>query len=209
MRNFGHDHRNSSSSAPGVRADEMARSAMLSKLAAGTSFVKQFEDSGAPAAAHSVGKAHARPDAPPRGTAAAMSRLLGAVAHGFAAYGEAMYPGFADPREHSDRDELERNSRPHYPTEDAHRNGVYPLYTDHPWLVEIAVPSANAQAAAPRWSTRIASPVLRLWSMMRREWEVRRAIAELQALNDYMLKDMGISRCQIENAVKRGDRRGW
>jgi uncharacterized protein YjiS (DUF1127 family) len=112
------------------------------------------------------------------------------------------------------RDKEMARSAPHRPTHDAHRNGVYPLYADQPWMVEYVEPSANtqaaaAQAAASRWSARIASPVLWLWSRMRREWELQRGIMELRALDDRMLKDIGVSRCQIENPVRRGDHCGW
>ncbi len=208
MRNFGHSRRNSSSPAPGVRVHEMARSATVSDLAVVTSFVRQFENSGAPATTHSVGKMRARPDAPPRGIAAAMSWLLGVVVDFFAACAAAMNPDSADLREYSDHHKLERNSRHHGPSEDAHRNGVVPLYADRPWIIENVVPTANAQATA-RWNARIASAVLGLWSAMRREREVKLAIMQLRTLNDHTLRDIGVPRCQIENAVRHGDHCGW
>jgi len=31
----------------------------------------------------------------------------------------------------------------------------------------------------------------------------RQAITELASMNDYMLRDLGINRCEIENAVRR------
>jgi uncharacterized protein YjiS (DUF1127 family) len=35
------------------------------------------------------------------------------------------------------------------------------------------------------------------------ELAARQAIAELASMNDHMLRDLGISRCEIENAVRR------
>lgn len=34
------------------------------------------------------------------------------------------------------------------------------------------------------------------------EMATRRAVAELQSLNDHMLKDIGLTRCSIENVVR-------
>jgi uncharacterized protein YjiS (DUF1127 family) len=59
--------------------------------------------------------------------------------------------------------------------------------------------------AAMRRSARTASPVVRLVSWMRREWELKRAIMDLKALDDYKLRDMGVPRCQIENLVRGYD----
>jgi uncharacterized protein YjiS (DUF1127 family) len=36
------------------------------------------------------------------------------------------------------------------------------------------------------------------------EWIVTRAIAELQALDDHMLKDIGLTRGEIESCVRQG-----
>jgi uncharacterized protein YjiS (DUF1127 family) len=38
------------------------------------------------------------------------------------------------------------------------------------------------------------------------EWIVKRAIAELQALDDHMLKDIGLTRGEIESCVRDGRR---
>ena len=39
------------------------------------------------------------------------------------------------------------------------------------------------------------------------EWMVKRAIAELQALDDHMLKDIGLTRGEIESCVRHGRHR--
>ncbi len=59
------------------------------------------------------------------------------------------------------------------------------------------------------WLARIASTTARFWSHRRRERHVRLASAELQSLDDRMLKDIGLRRCQIESAVLSGGRAEW
>jgi uncharacterized protein YjiS (DUF1127 family) len=44
------------------------------------------------------------------------------------------------------------------------------------------------------WLARIASTIARFWSRSRRERHVRLVSAELQALDDRMLKDIGLQR---------------
>jgi uncharacterized protein YjiS (DUF1127 family) len=72
----------------------------------------------------------------------------------------------------------------------------------------IAAAMSRLLAGARRYA-RIASPVVRLLSRMRREWELQRAIMELKALDDLTLRDMGVPRCQIENLVRGYDHREW
>ena len=38
------------------------------------------------------------------------------------------------------------------------------------------------------------------------EWVVKRAMAELQGLDDHMLKDIGLTRGEIESCVRHGQR---
>ena len=45
------------------------------------------------------------------------------------------------------------------------------------------------------------------WSSVRQAVERRRAIAELQALDDRALRDIGVYRCRIEQIARRGARR--
>jgi uncharacterized protein YjiS (DUF1127 family) len=59
------------------------------------------------------------------------------------------------------------------------------------------------------WLGRIASTIARLWSRSCRVRHVRLMSAELHALDDRMLKDIGLQRCQIKSAVLHGGRDVW
>jgi uncharacterized protein YjiS (DUF1127 family) len=59
------------------------------------------------------------------------------------------------------------------------------------------------------WLAWIASTIARFWSCTCRERHARLMIAKLHALDDAMLKDMGIHRCQIESAVRDGEWAEW
>ena len=66
--------------------------------------------------------------------------------------------------------------------------------------------------ASPRpfdWLARIASTISGFWSRGRRERSVRLTSAELRALDDRMLKDIGLRPIQIESALLHGERVGW
>ena len=53
------------------------------------------------------------------------------------------------------------------------------------------------KAGGPSWRARLARAIVD-------EWRVRRAKAEMHALDDLMLRDMGLGRCGIEHAVRFG-----
>jgi uncharacterized protein YjiS (DUF1127 family) len=150
---------------------------------------------------------------------------------GCAAYGEAMYPGFVgvgepvdqrDPvrgtqSEHENPNQLQ--SRTSGPSE------ISPIANDgirgrRPFLVsrqtqfsatalvktEDIERSEKTRAAAAGWSTSIASFLANLRSRIRRGRDSRPAIAELRAFDDRGLRDIGISRCDIEHPAGHGDR---
>ena len=96
--------------------------------------------------------------------------------------------------------------------------GVGAPVSTHSLSEEHAGPDASPRAiaaamsgllAATRRYARIASPVARLLSWMRREWELDRAIMDLKALDDRTLRDIGVPRCQIEHLVRGNDHREW
>jgi uncharacterized protein YjiS (DUF1127 family) len=44
----------------------------------------------------------------------------------------------------------------------------------------------------------------RLVSLLRAEWRIRRAMGEVRGLGDEMLRDIGLSRADIERCVRHG-----
>jgi uncharacterized protein YjiS (DUF1127 family) len=63
----------------------------------------------------------------------------------------------------------------------------------------------TVRASRPRWLRRIASLPGRLWSKLRHRHEQRQAARALYAFNDRMLKDIGISRSDIEYLQQGGE----
>lgn len=59
------------------------------------------------------------------------------------------------------------------------------------------------------WLARVASAIARFWTRSRQKRHERLMIAELQALDDRTLKDIGIYRCEIEGAVLNACRAEW
>jgi uncharacterized protein YjiS (DUF1127 family) len=56
-----------------------------------------------------------------------------------------------------------------------------------------------ARADFPSWSAWITSSPAKFWASMRREHERRQARAALAVLDDRMLKDIGVSRHEIDD----------
>lgn len=48
--------------------------------------------------------------------------------------------------------------------------------------------------------------LVRAFHHVSEEWIVKRAIAELQGLDDHMLQDIGLTRSEIESYVRHGQR---
>jgi uncharacterized protein YjiS (DUF1127 family) len=67
------------------------------------------------------------------------------------------------------------------------------------------VRSETARAAPLGWSASITALLAKFRSRIRRERDSRLAIAELRALDDRTLRDLGISRCDIEYFARPGD----
>ena len=57
-----------------------------------------------------------------------------------------------------------------------------------------------------RWTARIAAGLTKMRLALRREMRARRAAAELASMNDRMLRDIGISRDEIEGVVRHSGR---
>jgi len=63
-----------------------------------------------------------------------------------------------------------------------------------------------ARTNSPAWGTSVRSLLAGFQSRIRRGHRRRLAIMELRALDDRSLRDIGISRCDIEYLARRGDR---
>jgi uncharacterized protein YjiS (DUF1127 family) len=150
---------------------------------------------------------------------------------GCAAYGEAMYPGFVSVGEPVDQRDPARGT----PSEHGNPNQlqsrtsglseISPIANDGirgraPFLVSRQTRSSAAalvktehiersertHAAVAGWSTSIASFLASLRSRIRCGRDSRLTIAKLRALDDRRLRDIGISRSDIEHLAGRGDR---
>ena len=91
--------------------------------------------------------------------------------------------------------------------EDVHRRlgwqseaGREPAWSHH--LPGTSVSRDEISGGPPGRSVSRKSGVVRLWLAICKEWRARRAIVELQALDDRTLKDIGIYRCEIERVAR-------
>jgi uncharacterized protein YjiS (DUF1127 family) len=150
---------------------------------------------------------------------------------GCAAYGEAMYPGLVGVGEPVDQRDPVRGTQSEHgnPNQLQNRTSglseISPMAKDEiagsrPILLPRQTPSSatalvkteyierseKTRAAVAGWSTSIASFLANLRSRIRRGRDSRLAIAELRAFDDRGLRDIGISRCDIEHPAGRGDR---
>ena len=147
---------------------------------------------------------------------------------GCAAYGEAMYPGFVGVGEPMDcRDPVSgtpsEHGDPNQPTSGL--SEISSIANDklggrRPFLAsrqtqssaadlvktEYTERSEGTRTASAGSSTSNASFLVRFRSRIRRGRDSRLAIAELRAFDDRRLRDIGISRCDIEHPASRGDR---
>ena len=68
--------------------------------------------------------------------------------------------------------------------------------------------SSSAPARVGAWR-RSREGLARVFSNAFEEWIVKRAIAELQGLDDHMLQDIGLTRSEIESYVRYGQRNSY
>jgi len=148
-------------------------------------------------------------DAPRRPFTTAISSLVAHFIESLAAYGEAIYPSCVGHGGPTDS---------HEPTQDSElrRPSAIGRQSDAPWLTasysriaEDPLRSAEPRTASPGWSATIASPFISFWSRMRRARMIRPTITRLEALDDHMLKDIGLHRSQIESVARHHDRYNW
>ena len=157
--------------------------------------------------ANENGSAQSMPEhAPRRPFTTAISWLVAHFIESLTAYGEAIY------LDHGDLTDS------HEPTRDPElpRPSAIGRRSDAPWLTasysriaEDPSRSAELRTASPGWSATIASPFIRIWSRMRRAQMKRLTITRLEALDDHMLKDIGLHRSQIEGVARHHDGYNW
>lgn len=137
-----------------------------------------------------------------RAMLSAPAEVLDVLVEGCALYAIAMNPGaFWCSSQNADRDD---------PTDDAAGpRGLVPqreLATAiRPARPAVTVCRKTVRASRPRWLRRVASLPGRFWSKLRHWHEQWRAARALYAFNDRMLKDIGISRCDIEYLQQGGE----
>jgi len=161
---------------------------------------------------------------------AVVSWIFAQALEGCAAYGEAMYPGLVGVGEPVDqRDPVRGTPSEHgnpnqLPSRTSGLSEISPIANDGirgrgRILVSRQTPSSatvlvktesverseRPRAAAAGWSTSIAWSLASLRSRIRRGRDSHLAIAELRAFDDRRLRDVGISRCDIEHLADLGD----
>ena len=60
-----------------------------------------------------------------------------------------------------------------------------------------------------RWTARISATLSKVKLALQHEMQARRAAAELASMDDRMLRDIGVSRHEIESVVRYSARRGF
>jgi uncharacterized protein YjiS (DUF1127 family) len=129
---------------------------------------------------------------------------------GCAAYAEAFYPPPAP--QGSMPAEAPRGARPDLGAmtmQATSRPGEYG-YRARPSARVAALPAerrGNSPDPHADWRIALTRLATACWSSLRRAGERRRAIAELQSLDDRSLRDIGISRPDIEYVIRYGTRR--
>ena len=142
-----------------------------------------------------------KPETSARPFQRAMSWLVTLMIESFAASAHAMYPVCPLSNEAVEEDAQPALQVPHQAepgSDPALSNGTQPSSFDD-WLSMEKVSTGSFG-----WSARVRSRAIRLWSSGCRAHQRRRAITELEALDDRTLKDIGIHRSQIESVVRHG-----
>jgi uncharacterized protein YjiS (DUF1127 family) len=167
----------------------------------------------------------AAPDLPPaarparigrrRSVAAATSRMVAHVVEGFAASAAALYPDLFNPRrDHvNGRDVMEDPQIFHGVGRLSALQGGMPRSALAQSLEKqvvvnglIDIENARQLKMGGTGSGGLRAGLMSVWSRIRVAHERRKASAELAALDDRMLKDIGISRHEIDGVVRHGRR---
>jgi uncharacterized protein YjiS (DUF1127 family) len=131
-----------------------------------------------------------------------MSWTIAQVLAGCAAYGQAMYPCEIEDEPRARMDNPAGAPRESVPPPQWRT----PQSVAAPFAVDCVVKSETPRVDPPGWSASIASLWGELRSRISRQRARRLAIAELRALDDRLLQDVGLCRGDIEHTARHGDR---
>ena len=148
-------------------------------------------------------------DAPRRPFTTVISSVLAHFIESLAVYGEAIYPSWVCHGGPTDSHEPTRDSELRRPSAIGRQSDTPWLTASYSRIAEDPSRSAELRAASPGWSATIASPFVRIWSRVRRARMIRLTITRLEALDDHMLKDIGLHRSQIEGVARHHDGYNW
>jgi uncharacterized protein YjiS (DUF1127 family) len=132
--------------------------------------------------------------------------LMACLVESFAAYGTTMHQSFAGPGERIDRQQPKPYSPPGGHNKNVNGIELLQLQGGRPATNEEATRSADMQIASPVRTTSLIADVC---SQMRRRRKQKLTVTELEALDDYVLKDIGLHRCQIERVARHWDLYRW
>jgi uncharacterized protein YjiS (DUF1127 family) len=131
-----------------------------------------------------------------------MSWTIAQVLAGCAAYAQAMYPCVAEDERRARMDGPADEPREPVPLPQSRK----PRFVAAPVAVECVVRSETPRVDPPGWNASIASLWGKFRSRLGRQLARRVTIAELRALDDRSLRDVGLCRGDIEHIARRGDR---
>ena len=147
-----------------------------------------------------------------RAISAAIASVMGGVAEGYALHATALHPQLwpfpeeafrPDPGGSVGRNESHPSIRVPQRSQTVMSLSSFEPHETMQWVS----PREISDEGAARWGGRIGSLPGKIWSWILRVNEHRRDAAALEALDDRMLKDVGISRAEIGYLVRHG--RSW
>jgi len=146
-----------------------------------------------------------------RAISAAIASVMDGVTEGFALHATTLHPQlFWSLLDHGEADSTtleDRAPNRHRMSFPQHREAVtissFELHESTRWISS----RTNPEGDPGHKSARTPSLTGRLWSWFLESYEHRRAVRALEALDDRTLKDMGISRYEIDHLVRYG--RPW
>jgi hypothetical protein len=139
----------------------------------------------------------------------AMSWLVALLIEAGAAYGEAIYPGLLVLTALNHDQELVRDSQRRCQDQVEYRRELPWRSAPQPLHSEDFARSAKAHTTPAGLNAWVSSIATRVWANRRCKRQAWLTIADLEALDDRTLRDIGIHRSRTESIVRHGDRYEW